>query len=211
MGCLSESGPDRFSVRVGRSLILVGIMTSLVTYIALLRGINVAGKNPVKMGVLKEIFEGVGFQNVRTYVQSGNVVFRAAEASPTDTSKILESALKKKLGLTITVVVRTSVQMEMVLKGNPFLGGTKPKAIDESKLHVTFLSDTPHSAGLHKLKSITSSPDQFLSSGEEIYLYCPNGYGRTKLSNNVIEKALESGATTRNWRTVNQLFEMSQE
>ncbi len=98
-----------------------------VTYIALLRGINVAGKNPVKMVVLKEIFEEVGFQNVRTYVQSGNVIFRATEASA-DISQILESALQKKLGLAIPVVVRTKIQMEAVLRGNPFVCGTKSKS-----------------------------------------------------------------------------------
>jgi uncharacterized protein (DUF1697 family) len=183
-------------------------------YIALLRGTNVAGKNPVKMGALKEIFEDIGFLNVRTYVQSGNVVFRAAEASPADISTILESTLKKKLGLTVPVLVRTSIQIEAVLKGNPYLNDTKlksAKAVDENMLHVTFLSDAPHAPGLKKLGSIKSTPDRFVMSGEEIYLHCPDGYGRSKLSNNVIEKALETRATTRNWRTVNQLFAMSRE
>jgi len=84
----------------------------------------------------------------------------------------------------------------------------KQKNIDLSKLHVTFLSETPQKGPLKKLEALAISPDQFYSAPHEIYLYCPGGYGRTQLSNNAIEKALSVNATTRNWKTTNTLFEM---
>jgi len=102
------------------------------------------------------------------------------------------------------VIVRTSKEMRNVIANNPFL---KEKGIDSSKLHVTFLSEIAQRNSVKKLETLATSPDRFYPASHEIYLYCPGGYGRTKLSNNAIEKALSVRATTRNWKTTNILFE----
>lgn len=175
-------------------------------YISMLRGINVGGHNQVKMYALKELFESLGFEQVQTYIQSGNVVLKAGKSSSLQISRKIEERIAKEFGFRIPVVTRTSAEMGSVIEGNPF---PKAKGIDLTKLHVTFLSEAPDPAAVRKLEPLAAAPDEFRSCGSEIYLYCPNGYSNTKLTNNVIEKILAVPATTRNWSTVNKLFEMS--
>jgi len=177
-------------------------------YISMLRGINVAGHKQVKMAALQAAFEALEFEQVRTYIQSGNVVFKAANSSPLNLSRKIEGKILDEFGFAVPVITRTSEEMGGAIRTNPFL---KENGIDLSKLHVTFLSDIPAPAALKTLESLTVKPDQFRASGREIYLYCPNGYGNTKLSNNALEKVLSLSATTRNWNTVNKLYEMSLE
>ena len=176
----------------------------MVTYIALLRGVNVGG-NVVKMERLREIFSELGFKDARTYVQSGNVVF-AAEGSPSSWSGTIERSLAGEIRLPVSVIVRTAAQMKRIVANNPFL---KQKTIDRSKLHVTFLGGAAPREALRKLSAVDCGDDQFRSSAKEIYLYCPNGYARTKLANNRLEKLLSVRATTRNWNTVGRLCEMA--
>ena len=178
----------------------------MTAYISMLRGINVAGHNQIKMTALQELFEALGFERVQTYIQSGNVVFRAGESSTLRISKKIEERITKEFGFRAPVVTRTSAEMGGVITSNPFL---KTKGIDPTKLHLTFLSEAPELAALKKLGEVAAGADQFRSCGREIYLYCPNGYGNTKLSNNTLEKILGSPATTRSWNTVNKLYEMS--
>jgi len=143
---------------------------------------------------------------VKTYVQSGNVVFKA----PAQVSGKLEEKIVKKVlqqfGFSVPVMVKSAEEMSEVVKKNPFL---KEKGIDSSKFHVTFLSCAPEQTALKMLDAIAAGPDRFCVSKEAIYLHCPNGYGETKLSNNVFEKVLSVSATTRNWNTVNKLHEMT--
>jgi uncharacterized protein (DUF1697 family) len=174
-------------------------------YVAILRGINVAGHNPIGMERLRGLCNGLGFQKVETYVQSGNVVFQTNSENPVTLSKSISGAILESFGFDVPVIVRTSKEIRSVIANNPFL---KEKEIDSSKLHVTFLSETPQKGTLKKLEALAMSPDRFYSAPHEIYLYCPGGYGRTKLSNNAIEKVLSVNATTRNWKTTNTLFEM---
>jgi uncharacterized protein (DUF1697 family) len=180
--------------------------TSQSTYVALLRGVNVGGHKAVKMDQLRNAFEALGFEGVKTYVQSGNVVFNAQKQASEQLSKRIEEKVLREFGIAVPVTVKTAGEMNAVIRNNPFL---QEKGIDLSKLHVTFLSHAPEKTALKMLDAIAATPDQFLSSGKEIYLYCPNGYGVTKLSNNALEKVLSVRATTRNWRTVNQLYEMT--
>jgi len=177
-------------------------------YISMLRGINVGGHNQIKMTALRELFEALGFERVQTYIQSGNVVFKAGKSSTLQVSKRVEERIAKVFGFRVSVVTRTSAELGSVIASNPLL---KTKGIDPTKLHVTFLSEAPESAALRKLEALAMGPDQFRGSGREIYLHCPNGYGNTKLSNNTFEKMLAVSATTRNWNTVNKLYEMSLE
>jgi uncharacterized protein (DUF1697 family) len=176
----------------------------MTVYIALLRGVNVGG-NVLKMERLRELWCELGFTNVRTYVQSGNVVFEAKSA-PARLTETIESKLAGQTRLPVTVLVRTKVEMGNVINANPFLEETE---IDQTKLHVTFLGAQSTSAGLKKLSTIHAAGDRLIVLGREVYLHCPNGYGNTKLSNNAIEKALSVRATTRNWNTVKTLYEMA--
>lgn len=176
----------------------------MATYVAMLRGVNVGG-NTIRMERLRELWSELGFKNVRTYVQSGNVVFEAG-GSPSSCSLLIEQRLAGETRLPVTVILRTSAQLRATLAGNPFL---KEAGINSSRLHVTFLADTPGSDALKRLSTINAGADRLSLSGKEIYLHCPNGYGGSKLSNNAIEKLLSIRATTRNWNTVNKLYEIA--
>jgi uncharacterized protein (DUF1697 family) len=174
------------------------------TYVALLRGINV-GQNTLKMERLRQLWSELGFKNVTTYVQSGNVVFEA-EGSPSSLPSAIEPRLAGETRLPVAVLVRTPAELKSSISRNPFL---KEKGIDQSRLHVTFLAGAPGKDALRKLTAVNAGPDRFHLSGKEVYLYCPNGYGRTKLSNNALERVLSVKATTRNWNTVNKLYEIA--
>jgi len=177
----------------------------MAAYIAMLRGVNVTGHNTIKMEVLRGLCQGLGFRNVETYVQSGNIVFQALLENPEAISKRIGETVLRSFGFDTPVLVRTSKEIGNVIASNPFL---KEKGIDSSKLHVTFLSETAQKGSEKKLETLATNPDRFYPASHEIYLYCPGGYGRTRLSNNAIEKALSVEATTRNWKTTNTLFEM---
>lgn len=147
----------------------------------------------------------LGFQNVETYVQSGNIVFQAETANSAFLSKRIGESILDSIGFETPVIVRTSKEMENVVADNPFL---KERDVDSSKLQVTFLRETAQKGSLKTLEELVTGQDRFHTASREIYLYCPEGYGRTKLSNNAIEKALSVTATTRNWRTTNALLDM---
>ena len=178
--------------------------TSLKTYIALLRGINLGARNKVSMADLRTLFSGLGAEGVTTYVQSGNVVFKSGDGAG-DLVQAIEESIRRDLGLSVSVLLRTRSQLVKVLAGNPFDG---PKG-DSTKLHVTFLAGKPNRARVRKLDPKHSEPDEFRVIGGEVYLLCPNGYGRSKLSNAYFEKELGVTATTRNWRTVTKLGELA--
>jgi len=176
------------------------------TYIALLRGINVGGHKIIKMDELRKAFEELGFDDVGTYVQSGNVVFKSAAKISGDLAKKIEEMVLRRFSMAVLVIVRSAEEMGEVTTRNPFL---KESGIDAGKLHVTFLSQAPQKTAVKGLDAIPSGADQFRCRGKEIYLYCPNGFAGTKLSINAFEKVLGVGATTRNWNTVNKLWEMA--
>jgi uncharacterized protein (DUF1697 family) len=177
----------------------------VIIRVAMLRGINVGKGRTVPMERLRAAFEALGFGKVSTYIQSGNVVFQ----TPADlriADKQIEERISSEFGFPISVLLRTTQELDEVVKGNPFLDRSD---IDQSQLHVTFLSDTaPETAG-KSLQPLAGPAELFQVNGREIYLYCPNGYGTTKLSNMAIEKKLGIGATTRNWRSVKALLELS--
>jgi uncharacterized protein (DUF1697 family) len=176
----------------------------MARFIALLRGVNVGG-NMLKMERVRELWAELGFENARTYVQSGNVVFEAKDP-PAKWSQTIERALERETRLPVTVLLRTPADVGRVIANNPFL---KEKGIDPAKLHVTFLSSAVAKDAVKKLSAVDAGPDRFHVVGKEVYLHCPEGYGRTKLANNRLEKALSVKATTRNWNTVNKLYEMA--
>jgi uncharacterized protein (DUF1697 family) len=176
----------------------------LTAYIAMLRGVNVGG-NTLKMEWLRRACEEIGLRDVRTYVQSGNIVFtsRLGAAKLKETLKVTVDAQTR---LPVTVVLRSAAELAKIVAGNPFL---KTEGVDVAKLHVTFLDKTPTKPALERLGALAGDRDQYRLVGREVYLHCPINYGETKLSNTAIEKVLGIGATTRNWKTVTTLHEMA--
>jgi len=173
----------------------------------MLRGINVTGHKMIKMDALRASFAALRLSNVQTYIQSGNVIFGVGNGSVAALSEKIQQRILRDFGFTVPVFLRTAKELTEIIKHNPFLNET---AIDHSKLHVTFLSDAALDTASEALQPLAVKPERFCVIGREIYLYCPNGYGRTKLSNTAIEKKLSIGATTRNWKTVNTLLAMTQ-
>jgi len=174
-------------------------------YVSMLRGINVGPHKRIKMEKLRQSFEGLGFQQVATYIQSGNVVFKTAKSSSSPLSKKIEERLLEDFGFSIQVVSRTAEEMIATVAGNPFV---KQSGIDAERLHVMFLSDIPAAVGLKKFSELTTPPEQLHCAGKAIYLYLPNGAGESKLMRAPLDRILSATATARNWRTVNQLAQM---
>lgn len=174
-------------------------------YIALLRGINVGGKKSIKMTDLNTLFQALGFNNVKTYIQSGNVVF---DYETTDTTKIADK-IKLKINETfcyeVETIIRTEEELINIINNNPFI---KEDNIEVDKLYVTLLSNLPQQTLLDSLELKKEEDEKFAILGRTIYLYCPNGYGNTKLNNTMFEKKLKTVATTRNLKTINKLLEM---
>ncbi|MBS1947475.1 MAG: DUF1697 domain-containing protein [Bacteroidetes bacterium] len=176
------------------------------TYISILRGINVSGANTIKMDALKKVYEGAGFKNVQTYIQSGNVVFRAKKTELPGLEIKIAETIWNKTKFEVPVIVKELADLKEVLAHNPFL---KNREADIRFLHVTFLSDWPSKENISKING-DYKPDEFVLNGKNIYLFCPDGYGRTKLNNNFFENKLKLSATTRNWKTISQLVNIAE-
>nr|MCU0406557.1 DUF1697 domain-containing protein [Ignavibacteriaceae bacterium] len=159
----------------------------------------------IKMSTLKLLFEELRFHNVETYIQSGNVIFSSKEKLPEKLEQKISSAIKRKFGFDVRVMVLTPEEIEYVLNNNPFIKRKK----ESEKLYVTFLAKSPSDENINKLNAIDYSPEEYIIDGRYIYLFVPNGYGKAKLNNNLFESKLNASATTRNWKTVNKMFELS--
>jgi uncharacterized protein (DUF1697 family) len=175
----------------------------VTVYVALLRGINVGGKNKVPMGALREVFAALGHEDVVSYIQSGNVVFTSA-AKEAKISSDLAAAIKQEFGLPVPVIVRSRGELARVTKSNPYLKA----ATGPSQLHVTFLAVKPTAAAIKQLDPDRGAPDEFTVKGREIFMYLPHGMGRSKLTIDYFEKRLGTLATARNWNTVNKLLDL---
>jgi len=178
------------------------------TYIAFLRGINVSGKNQIKMEALKVLMQELNLKNVRSYIQSGNLLFNHKGSSSTELESLIANKIEDEYGLSVPVLVKTAVEIEEAIENNPFIS---PYLSHIDKLHITFLSDIPDEHLVSDLSAFTDPSDKFILSGDVIYLYCPNGYGNTRFSNTFFEKKLNRTATTRNWKTMLKLAEMMKE
>jgi uncharacterized protein (DUF1697 family) len=264
--------------------IIGDILSGMKTFISLLRGINVSGKNRISMPDIKRLYESMGLMDVVTYIQSGNVVFDTGEIDQTEITKLIEEGLTRTFGADIRVILRDKDNIKEILKNNPFLNQGKA---NPDQLYVTFMSNKPLESGLKGIKisfgviravregvppppvprtpstprgvetadgglkpprlgageinnlgswrsekppanslnpsfpdsypnstfSNQSQPiqeDEFIIHGKEVYLFCPNGYGKTKFSNTFFENKLNISATTRNWKTVNALYELAE-
>jgi uncharacterized protein (DUF1697 family) len=173
------------------------------TYVALLRGINLAGHNTVPMRALRSLVEGLGYEDVTTYIQSGNVVLTSKEPAA-KVGAAIRKAISKEFGIDVVVVVRSPQQLKKLVDGNPFVEGNDPGA-----LHVVFLADKPKAANIKALTTSDFGADEVAVKGTEAYLHLPNGSGRAKLNNALVEKQLGVAGTTRNWRTTAKLLELA--
>ena len=172
-------------------------------HVALLRGINVGGKNMLPMKDLAALFTQAGCGEVRTYIQSGNVIFEAPAGAP-NVAATVTASIEKRFGIRIPVIIRTSQQMARIIRDNPFLSAVT----DQRWLHVYFLAGSPSAQAVSALDPARSAPDAFHVLGQEIYLHVPNGMGRTKLTNTYFDSKLSTICTARNWATVRKLSEM---
>lgn len=157
------------------------------------------------MTELKALYESLGFTDVITYIQSGNVIFKYKKESDIKLAQKIEEAISKKYKFDVPVIIRSVDEVKKVLSSNPYL---KAKKRNEERLYVTFLAEVPSKENLEAIKKYDFSPDEFIIIGKEIYLHVVNGYGNTKLSNNFFENKLKVTATTRNWKTVGKLVEL---
>lgn len=172
-------------------------------FLALLRGINVGGKNMLPMKDLVIVFEEAGCSDVRTFIQSGNVVFHANRGVAGLADRITRK-IEERFGHRVPVVLRTAEELGDTILNNPFLSaGAK-----EKMLHVYFLAKEPDPQAVETLDHQRSLPDIFLVRGKEIYLQLPNGMARTKLTNAYFDSRLSTISTARNWNTVLQLHEL---
>ena len=178
----------------------------MTTYVAMLRGINVSGRNKLPMEDLRALLVAGGAKEVRTYIQSGNAVF-TSRRSPSTLVDTLESDLESALGNKVPVLLRTIDELEAVIDANPFVA----RGEDQKGLHVTFMGQAPTAAALASVEGKRADADEFQVIGRHVYLFCPHGYGTTKLTNTFFEKKLGSPATTRNWKTVTTLVALAQE
>jgi uncharacterized protein (DUF1697 family) len=177
------------------------------TYIALLRGINVSGHKTILMDDLKILFEKMDFEDVKTYIQSGNVVFKTGGTfTDAELAQRIQQSVAGKYNFYVPVFIRSREDMEKILADNPFL---KEKDINPDWLHVTFLSDSPRQSDREAISEYDFSPDRFYLVRNVAYLYCPQGYGNTKISNLFFENRLKVNATTRNWKTVIKLVDLA--
>ncbi len=175
--------------------------------IALLRGINVGGNRKVPMARLRELMEALGHTDVATYVQSGNVVFTPADAAapPEKVAAGIEEALEGAFGFRPAVTIRTREELAAVVAADPFAG----VADHPSRYHVFFLSGPGDEAALAELDAAAFEPERFALRGRELYLWTPEGIGRSPLAQKLTERRIGAAATARNWRTVTTLLEMA--
>ena len=173
-------------------------------HLVLLRGINVSGHNMIKMEVLKSTLETAGFNNVETYIQSGNVFVETDDESTFGVGFKIKQEIFKTFGYDVPTIVITKNDLELCLK-NPFL---KAKNVDTKKLYVAFVSKELSESAINDLKISQFKPDEAVIDGIRIFIKYEIGAGKTRLDQKYIEKKLQLTATIRNWNTINKLLEM---
>jgi uncharacterized protein (DUF1697 family) len=177
------------------------------TYISLLRGINVTGYKVIKMEALREAYKELGFVDVLSYIQSGNVIFRSGAANTTELKTMIEAIIAEKFGFEVPVIVLTNNELKQILANNPFSNESEKETTHQ---YITFLSDFPDKANYDQIRETKYNKDEFRLVDKAIYVYCPGGYGTTKLNNSFFENKLKISATSRNWKTSIELLNLAE-
>ena len=179
----------------------------MAVLISMLRGVNVGGHNKIKMDALRALYESLKLRDPRTYVQSGNVVFRTEERDMLVVTKRVQNGIERRFGFRPEVIVRTASELRDAIARNPF---AKRRGIDPSRLLVTFLARDPGPEARDRVLRVKTDPEELRIEGRELYIYYPNGMARPKLSWAAIEKTLKTSGTGRNWNTVTKLLEIAE-
>lgn len=179
----------------------------MATYISILRGINVSGHKLIKMETLKQLYESLGFKTVQTYIQSGNMIFTYKATEAHQLGNRISKKIIEQFSFEVPIIVLGIEELKYIVRNNPFISDPSKNA---AHLHVTFLSALPEKINIEKMKDGKYGADDFSVLDKAIYLYCPNGYGNSKLTNTYLESKLKVMATTRNWNTTNVLLNMAE-
>ncbi len=174
------------------------------TYIALLRGINVSGKRIIKMEDLRKHLTTINLTDVKTYIQSGNVIFKSQNTDQIELAKLITVKIEKEYGFNVPVIVLNQQELKYISENNQFI---IERNEDITKLAVTFLSEEADAEKSKALYNLNDQPNEFIVKGKAIYLYCPNGFSNSKLTINFIESKLKLTASSRNWNTVLKLLD----
>lgn len=175
--------------------------------ISMLRGVNLGKHNKINMSALRALYESLKFENPRTYVQSGNVIFRTDSRDLVRLCKRIENGIEKTFGFRSDVILRTPAELRDVIARNPF---ASRRGIEPKRLAVTFLASDPGQEARDKLLAIKAEPEEVRIDGRELYIYYPNGMARPKLTWPIIERTLKTSGTSRNWNTVTKLLEIAE-
>jgi uncharacterized protein (DUF1697 family) len=175
--------------------------------ISMLRAVNVGGHSKIKMDALRAVYASLKFDNPQTYLQSGNVIFQTSERRPDVVAKRIQSGIEKKFACRTDIILRTTAELRSVVARNPF---AKRSNVEPSKLLVAFLARDPGDAARKTLQEQKFAPEELHVSGRELYIYFPDGMGRSKLSWPRIHKILNTPGTGRNWNSVTKMLEMAE-
>jgi uncharacterized protein (DUF1697 family) len=178
---------------------------ALTAYAALLRAINVGGNGIIKMAALKGLCEAAGFASVTTLLQSGNVVF-TARGTDKAVAKKLADAIEASHGFRPAIMVRTAAEVADAMKRNPFVAAARD---DPGHMLIAFMTDAPTAGAAERLKAIKVASERLALSGRELFIHYPDGVGRSRITNTVLERALGVPATARNWNTVGKLLTLA--
>lgn len=176
------------------------------TYIALLRGINVSGQKIIKMETLRKVLSEAGFENIRTYIQSGNIIFESKSSDIQKLEKQITDTIETHFGFVVPIIIITPEELKTVIEKNPY---AKKNLEDATQPYVSFLSEIPKKEHLDTFKTIDFKGDQFVNIDKTLYLWYDHSAGNSKLSNAIIENKLKLHSTARNWKTVLKLYELA--
>jgi uncharacterized protein (DUF1697 family) len=178
----------------------------MTTNISILRGINVGGHRLMRMEDLRKCYEKLGFRNVTTYLQSGNVIFISEDKEPAELATSITRQIEKDFGFTVPVLALSVGNLKRIIDGNLL---AKDNERNHAFLHVTFLHSKPGKADLSSIAEKKLDGEEISFTDRAVYLYCPKGYGSTKLNNSFLETRLKVEATTRNWKTTTELLRIA--
>lgn len=172
------------------------------TFIVLFRGINVSGQKKIKMADLKNQLQDIGLHKIKTYIQSGNVIVH----TPLDADALnqeIRQKIEQEYGFSVELIIKTPADLQNIIRKNPLCNR------DLQRMYVTFLQEIPANDKVLALRQVDYSPEEYTLHNDIIYFFSPHGYGKAKMNNNFFENKLKTTATTRNWKTVNKLLDMS--
>jgi uncharacterized protein (DUF1697 family) len=179
----------------------------MTTYISFLRGVNMTGHNSIKMTDLAALYNNLGLIKPETFIQSGNVIFSSDKEIPSvDLAAEIEKAIYSKYGYNVPAMLRTIPELKSIIISNPYL--SEPD-FDPAKMAVIFLHESPTDSQIQKVADVNYPPDKFKISGKEIFTFCPNGFGRTKIYTNFFENKMKVTGTARSWKTISTILELA--